>query len=277
MNSKQKSILLLNGLIVLSVVIIVLIFEAFLSKFIDHVVLKYIVLILIALMFYFIFAFHTILKNDKLQEMVENTLHELNTPIATIKANVLMLKKSIQNEKNRLRLMRIEQASNNLVALYEKIEYKIKKEIDFIELSDFDVKDVVDESILKFEDIKGDIKIINQLQNYIITTDKIGFSLVIDNLLSNAIKYNKKDGFVKIYLENDKLVIEDSGKGIDTKNLFIIFERYYQYDSSVNGFGVGLYMVKEFCDRYKIDIKIDSKEKVGTKFSLDLSKISLKS
>ena len=271
LNSKNRTILLSNAFIIVAIVIIVVISNSFLTPLIQNEILKTILLIFIALLFYFIFASQIISKNDNnLQDMIKNTLHELNTPIATIKANATMLEKNLIDEKDKNRLKRIQQASQNLLKLYENMEYKIKKEIDFVELSSFDIKEVVTESISKFEDIKGDIVIENLLRNYMITTDKIGFEQVIDNLISNAIKYNKANGFVKIYLETDKLIFEDSGKGIDTKSLFIIFDRYYQQDSNTEGFGLGLSIVKEFCDKYKIDIKIDSKEKIGTKIVLDL-------
>ncbi len=274
MSSKNKTILLLNSLIVISVVVVVLIFDTFLSDMVDNLILKTILLVFIALLIYLTTAFQLLLKdNRELQDMVENTIHELNTPISTIKANASMLEKTLTDPKDQIRVKRIKQASKNLITLYENIEYKIKKEIDFVELSNFNIREIVDESISKFEYTKNNIEISNQLKDYIVLTDKIGFSSVIDNLISNAIKYNRDNGFIKIYNKNKKLIIEDSGMGIDTKSLFTIFDRYYQYNSNVQGLGLGLSIVKKFCDKYKIEIKIDSKEGVGTKIALDLTNI----
>ena len=277
MSSKNKTLLLLNLLIVVAIVIIVLIIDTFLSNFIANEIVKNILLVILSAVLYLLFAFKNMPKyDDSLQTMVENTLHELNTPISTIKANIFMLEKSLHDKKDLSRVQRIKQASKDLINLYEKIEYKIKKEIDYVEIDSFDIKDIVDESISKFEDIKDNISINNYLSSYMITTDKIGFSSVIDNLISNAIKYNKKDGFVKIYQKDSRLIIEDSGCGIDTKRLFIVFDRYYQQDVKNRGFGVGLFIVKEFCDKYNIGIKIDSKDGVSTKISLDLKELSYK-
>lgn len=106
----------------------------------------------------------------------------------------------------------------------------------------------------------------------IIKTDKNGFCKVIDNLLSNAIKYNDIDGYIKIGLkENTILYIENSGHTIDTKHLFDVFDRFFQEDSSKNGFGLGLSIVKEFCDKNKIAINIIPLEK-GTRFELNLKR-----
>ena len=209
-------------------------------------------------------------SDTNLKTMIDETLHELNTPIATIEANLSMLKKSINDEKSLKRLNRIGEASKNLTKLYESIEYDIKENIQLIEKSSFDLKDAVETSIRKFNEIKHEIKITNQVPSLLITTDKNGFSKTLDNLISNAIKYNKQDGFVKIYMKGNSLYIEDSGIGIDTKNLFIVFDKSYQENPSTEGYGIGLSIVKSFCDKHKIKIKIDTKKDIGTIIGLDL-------
>ena len=77
-------------------------------------------------------------------------------------------------------------------------------------------------------------------------------------------------GFLKIYTRQKQLIFEDSGIGIDTKNLFIVFEKSFQENPSTKGFGIGLSIVKSYCDKYNITIKIDTKKDIGTKISLDL-------
>lgn len=213
-------------------------------------------------------------KSDaNLQKTVKQTLHELNIPVSTIILNTQMLERKIEDEKALKRLQRIKKASNDLLKLYEQMEYSIKKEIDNIDKDEFFLYEVVNSSIDKFEDIKRNIQIKNSIsKNLIIKTDKNGFCKVIDNLLSNAIKYNDIDGYIKIGLkENTILYIENSGHTIDTKHLFDVFDRFFQEDSSKNGFGLGLSIVKEFCDKNKIAINIIPLEK-GTRFELNLKR-----
>lgn len=213
-------------------------------------------------------------KSDaNLQKTVKQTLHELNIPVSTIILNTQMLERKIEDEKALKRLQRIKKASNDLLKLYEQMEYSIKKEIDNIDKDEFFLYEVVNSSIDKFEDIKRNIEIKNSIsKNLIIKTDKNGFCKVIDNLLSNAIKYNDIDGYIKIGLkENTILYIENSGHTIDTKHLFDVFDRFFQEDSSKNGFGLGLSIVKEFCDKNKIAINIIPLEK-GTRFELNLKR-----
>lgn len=212
-------------------------------------------------------------SDENLQKTVKKTLHELNIPVSTIMLNTQMLERKITDEKALKRLERIKKASSDLLKLYEDMEYSIKKEIDNVDKDTLFLYEIVNNSIDKFEDIKKDIKIENCIdKDLLIKTDKNGFCKVIDNLLSNAIKYNKTDGYVKIGLkENTILFIENSGNTIDTKYLFDVFDTFFQEDSSKKGFGLGLSIVKEFCDKNKIAINIIPLED-GSRFELNLKK-----
>jgi signal transduction histidine kinase len=108
-----------------------------------------------------------------------------------------------------------------------------------------------------------------------LNSDINGFEKTIDNLISNALKYNlESNGLIKIEFKNMELIVFNTGKEIDTKNLFILFDEYFQEDSSKNGFGLGLNIVKDFCDKNKIAIKIEP-SKEGNSFILNLKNIIL--
>jgi len=199
-------------------------------------------------------------------------LHELNIPASTIQINAQMLEKSLNDEKSIKRLNRIKQATQDLLNLYDQMEYDIKKQIDTIDVQTFSLNEVIELSVKKFQDIKNDITISFDIDDVVLNTDKNGFSKALDNLISNAIKYNEKEGGVDIEFRESNLSIFNTGKSIDTKNIFMVFDKYYQEDSSRDGFGLGLNIVKEFCDKNKITIKIDSNEK-GTTFHLNLINI----
>lgn len=212
-------------------------------------------------------------RNEALDIFVKDTLHELNIPIATIKANTEMIKKNTTDEKTLKRLERIEQASDNLLKLYNELNYKIKEEIDKIDIEEFNIKDIILKSTKKFEDIKKDITMTLEIDDYYILADKNGFEKIIDNIISNAIKYNNPKGTIKIYMNNNDLIIEDTGIGIDEQKLVHIFERYYQTDTKNSGFGIGLHIVKSYCDYNKIALRIDSKSNFGTRLWLSLQKV----
>jgi signal transduction histidine kinase len=215
-------------------------------------------------------------SDENLQKSIKETIHELNIPVSTINMNTQLLEKSITDQKSLNRLKRIKQASNNLLKLYENMEYNIKREIDNIDVQEIVLDELIYRCVDKFKDIKADTKIDISIPSIILNTDLNGFEKTIDNLISNAIKYNNKiKPCINIYYENETLCIFNSGDKIDTRNLFIIFEKHFQEDKSSDGFGLGLSMVKEFCDKNKIAIKIDT-SKDGNTFILNLENIFLK-
>ncbi|HRL09552.1 MAG TPA: ATP-binding protein, partial [Aliarcobacter sp.] len=92
---------------------------------------------------------------------------------------------------------------------------------------------------------------------------------IIDNNLSNAIKYSKNDSNIYVSLikddKNIRLVFKDEGVGI--KDTSTVFKRYYRGDNITGGFGIGLSIVKNICDKNGIKIELDSKENQGSTFT----------
>ena len=281
MNSKKREFLISISIIfTFSLIIILYLNYFFISLFgLNQESFVYIImpLVIVGLIIFLSFSM-TVLKplfksDEKLEQSIKETIHELNIPVSTIKMNIQLLEKTITDEKSQKRLERIKQASNNLLKLYENMEYNIKKEIDKIDKQEIYLDDLVKNCVEKFYDIKKDVKISMDIPKINIFTDLNGFEKTIDNLISNAIKYNVKDNpLVKISYKNSILSIFNTGEQIDTKNLFIVFDKYFQEDTTKDGFGLGLAMVKEFCDKNKISINIDTTE-FGNQFNLNIKNI----
>ncbi len=253
--------------------------EHFLTPLVPLTSLRTILIMILSLALQF-FLSTSLLEHYKTQEenlknLVDETLHELNTPIATIEANLKMLEKSHNDEKTQKRLSRIKQASKNLSTLYESIEHSIKSEIALVEKSTFDLHTLIEKSIHKVSDIHGDVTIENNTPPLMLKSEQNGFERAIDNLLSNAIKYNRADGKVTFSLKGTQLFIQDTGRGIDSKNLFIIFDKTYQENPSTQGFGLGLSIVKSFCDKEDIMIKIETKKDKGTTIMMELKNLTI--
>ena len=283
MNSKKRDFLIsISVIFIFSMIIVLYVNYFFISLFglnqenFVYIVIPLLILGLVIFLSFSMSVLKPLFKSDeKMEQSIKETIHELNIPVSTIKMNTQLLEKTITDEKSLKRLERIKQASNNLLKLYENMEYNIKKEIDKIDKQEFYLDDLVKNCVEKFDDIKKETKIILDIPNKKLFTDLNGFEKTIDNLISNAIKHNiKENPIVKITFKENIFSIFNTGEKIDTKNLFIIFDKYFQENSSKDGFGLGLAMVKEFCDKNKISINIDTLEN-GNQFNLNLKNIVL--
>ena len=207
-------------------------------------------------------------SDEQIQQTIKETLHEINTPVSTIKLNTKILLKQNNDVKIIQKLNRINQSCDDLFELYNNMEYAIQKEVNSIQKENVNLDELIIKSINKFEDIKQNIKI-NYAQTTVkVFTDKRALQIIIDNLISNAIKYNKTNGTINIYTNNNSLFIKDTGIGIDMKNIFHVYDKYYQENNQTKGFGIGLYTVKIFCDENNIKLIINSIKGIGTKIVL---------
>ena len=210
-----------------------------------------------------------------LLHLTKEILHELNIPLSTIKANTTLLKRTLkENEKGLKRLSRIDDSSKRLQRLYAELVYSIKKEIHTIEKEIFDVQLLVEERVAVLELLERNSFVLS-LSSFKISVDKIGFEKMLDNVLTNAMKYSDKHESILITLKDNILSIEDRGIGMDEMELLKIYDRYYQSDTHVHGEGIGLSLVKAYCDDEKIKIRISSNKGEGTKVSFNLKHVSI--
>ncbi len=212
----------------------------------------------------------------KLKILIENTLHELNTPVATIRTNTAMLKKNADETAHK-KIERIELSCDKLLDLYEDLEYFAKKEAKLEQKTQMDVKDIVEKELRFYMDAfsKKGLSLTSSVESCLCQIDKKGLAISLSNLLSNALKFTSS-GSVTVELKNGVLTVKDTGCGIAEDELIKIFDRYYQEDGSKGGQGIGLFLVKEFCDENGVGLFINSKAGVGSEFTLDFDKIRKK-
>ena len=103
---------------------------------------------------------------------------------------------------------------------------------------------------------------------------------IFTHLLRNAVKFNRQAGKITVEAlnrDNDvEVIVSDTGIGIPSEKLDQIFGLFYQVDSSSTryheGVGLGLYLVKRLVDLHSGAITVESKEGVGTRFSIFIPK-----
>jgi len=199
-----------------------------------------------------------------LQNLSKETLHELNLPISTIMTNSQMLEKSMDDAKSLKRLGRINSACDMLKERYNELDYMIKMQTKEEILEKFDVSELVEQRVTFLSKIYPQINFNLSLKRLEILSDKKGLSKVIDNLIDNGVKYSTNSKNIDINMKEKNLFIQDYGVGMEEVELLRIFDNYYQSNVTVSGFGIGLSMVKRFCDKNKIELNFSSTPKVGT-------------
>ncbi|MCI4669844.1 MAG: tetratricopeptide repeat protein [Bacteroidia bacterium] len=103
--------------------------------------------------------------------------------------------------------------------------------------------------------------------------------LIQTNLISNAIKFTPTGGTVEVKVgktDEGQLLFEviDTGIGISTEQLPLIFDRFYQADNEYSqageGTGIGLSLTKELVRLMKGSIKVESQQGKGSTFRVGL-------
>lgn len=222
-------------------------------------------------------------KNSQIKdEFIANASHELKTPITSISGfSELISSGMIKDEK--IILNYIERISNETI--------KMKRVIDnLLSLSTLDsTKTCEDDVYINIKDVVLDV--VNSY-NYMLEKAKVAVTIecedaymmanpqliyhLISNLIDNAIKYNRPGGHILLSLKNElyniSLIVEDSGIGIEKKNLDRIFARFYRIENSrsrlTGGSGLGLSIVKKICSLYDAHINVESQIDVGTKVTI---------
>lgn len=197
------------------------------------------------------------------QEFSRDILHDLNTPLSALRLNVSLLE---PNTKDTKKIARIHQSIDTIVSLGNNLRGYLEEHAYQVET--FDLLPLIEEKISGLEKLYPSIHFIVGDSPMSITTNKDALSRILDNLLGNAAKYNQHEGSVTVSIDakRTKLYIKDTGKGIAHPEK--VFERFYKEHE--RGMGIGLHIVKKFCDELKIPIEVESELAKGTTFTLDL-------
>ena len=213
------------------------------------------VLALILLIAYFIIRLSLRPLYEKIEFLngfIRDTTHEIKTPLSVI----LMSIELFETEPKKY-LGNIKAGANTINALFEDLtalslnKSGSGREVNLGELL---------QSRIEYFCVSAEQKCINlraDLRPVAFCADEFKLRKIIDNLLGNAIKYCDELGCVEVSLSERSLRIKNSGAGIAKENLPRIFDLYTRFDERNGGFGIGLHIVKTFCDElgFKISCK----------------------
>jgi len=206
-----------------------------------------------------------------LDRFIKDTTHELNTPVNAILSNIEMIEYETLDASLAKKIKRITIASKTISNLYDDLTYLVLSHRTHSENEVVDLKALVEERMEYFHLLMESKKITQSLvlqENITLFCDKKKITKVIDNILSNAIKYNNIGGSITVSLIPQRLIIEDTGIGIEESKLHRVFERYTRFDTTVGGFGIGLSIVSLIAKEYGLHVMLDSELKKGTRVTI---------
>ncbi len=206
---------------------------------------------------------------DSQKQFLRHAVHETNTPLSVIMTNIDLF--TMKHGKNR-QLSKIDAAVKNIFNIYDDLSYLVKKDqveyprtaINFNKYvqsrTDF-FEEVAEQSHLSFhfEPCPGE---------HYVYFNETKLQRIIDNNITNAIKYTlpTEPITIKTTIEGTNVCFEIFSRSKKIENTNKILEPYYQEDGKVEGFGLGLNLVKSICEEEGVVLTIDSSEDV-TRFS----------
>ena len=218
------------------------------------------------------------------RDFVANVSHELKTPIGALG----LLSEAILGAKDQPDAVvkfasRMQIEAKRLTDLVQEIidlsrlqsSDPLQKAFD-VEASDV-VREAVAQAALSAESRKITVEI-GEIEDATVIGDRDQLIMAVLNLVENAINYSpentKVSVVVKVKQELLEISVTDQGIGIAEGELARVFERFYRVDPArsrmTGGTGLGLSIVKHVALNHGGDIKVWSKEGVGSTFTLQL-------
>jgi len=218
------------------------------------------------------------------RDFVANVSHELKTPIGALG----LLSEAILGAKDQPDAVvkfasRMQIEAKRLTDLVQEIidlsrlqsSDPLQKAFD-VEASDL-VREAVAQAALSAESRKITVEI-GEIEDATVIGDRDQLIMAVLNLVENAINYSpentKVSVVVKVKQELLEISVTDQGIGIAEGELARVFERFYRVDPArsrmTGGTGLGLSIVKHVALNHGGDIKVWSKEGVGSTFTLQL-------
>ncbi|MDA3966363.1 sensor histidine kinase [Helicobacter sp. WB40] len=210
-------------------------------------------------------------KIETLNKFIRDSTHELNTPLSAILMSVERIKVDKLDKQDLIKLERIKTAAKSLENMYQDLIFYSFPHLQDKNLEDINMEILIKERVEYFRVFfeKKNINLSLEASQSFLKAHKSGIVRVIDNLLDNALKYTSSGGNVSVKLANNTLEISDNGCGIDEELIPRIFERYYRANGHQGGFGIGLSLVMDICNKYNIKIICNSIKGNGTTFKLN--------
>ncbi len=212
--------------------------------------------------------------------------HDLRSPFTSLLGLSEFLENEIetlQTEEVQKIVMSISSSSKKVYRLLENLLQWSRIQTGRLDFTPdyFDPNEIVHDivELYKINAAKKEIKISTSFEkNLSVFADRNMIDTVLRNLLSNAIKFTKTGGSIELCtnkVENAvKISVKDTGIGISKKELISLFSLECNSTrlgtENEKGTGLGLVLCKEFVEKNKGKIEVDSKTNRGSIFSFTI-------
>lgn len=234
-----------------------------------------------------ILVFRDITKEKEIEQMKEDFLatitHDLKSPLASVMGYTELLLNPKLGEINTTQkefLEAIIRSSKTLQFLIDNILEITRMEAGKMVFNPglFNLEALVSEIHEMFrplaspKNLRLDMFVDDSL---IVYGDREKMKEVFINLFSNAIKFTREKGVITVRVvpehQSVTIMVSDTGKGIPQDQINRLFQKFAQVKSDEKrGTGLGLYIVKRIMDAHGQDVRVESREGVGTTFIFGL-------
>lgn len=207
------------------------------------------------------------------KKFLKNSVHEINTPLSIIQTNIDLLRMHSPNNKY---ITNIQSGAKTIQYIFDDLSYLIKKDKVLYKKEELNFSEFLIQRLSYFDEIAQSnlLFFVTNIQNPIyIEFNNLLLQRVLDNNLSNAIKYSFRDSpiFVKLLEDDNGVIFEVKTHSKQIENIDKIYDDFYRENNARGGFGLGLRIIKDICDKNSVIIEINS-NKEETKFTYRFKK-----
>jgi two-component system sensor histidine kinase SenX3 len=217
------------------------------------------------------------------RDFVANISHELKTPVGAL----ALLAETLLDEDDPAVTRRLAErlaneafrVGNTIDDLLELSRLEIAPGLaaDTVPVAQF-VGDAADRVRPAAEQRGIDIDVEQTAGRLTVEGDRRQLVSAVTNLLDNAVKYSEPGSSIAVRARTDgtwvDVTVRDRGIGIPRRDLERIFERFYRVDRArsrdTGGTGLGLAIVRHVASNHRGEVRVDSREGVGSTFTLRL-------
>lgn len=220
-------------------------------------------------------------NNIKKNEILSVVAHDLKSPLSQLQALAQLMKMELGNQFEDIMSMHENICKSAQEIVREIVEIaELEDEAYTLKTALTDINKLISEVVKHFRLIANEKKITvttKLAEECIAVVNEEKFSRMITNLLSNALKFTPDHRTVELSTENvqGKIIIRIKDEGIGIKKEFVpvLFDKFSNTvrrpgTKGEKSTGLGLNIVKKICDLHGGTIAVESRENVGTTFTL---------